>query len=86
MTDLEKLQEKIKKEQQIKAEMNKILEPKAYERLMNVRIGNEKLYFTTVALLLQNSSKLKRQLTEKEIIEVLQSLRNDYEPKFEIRR
>ncbi len=86
MLDKEKLQERLKKEQQIKAEMIKLLEPKAYERLMNVRIGNEKLYFSVVAMLLQHSNKIQKRLKEEDILNILQSLRNDYEPKFEIRR
>ncbi|MCC7552105.1 DNA-binding protein [Candidatus Micrarchaeota archaeon] len=86
MIDKEKLQEKIRKEQQIKVKINRILEPKAYERLMNVRLSNEKLYFSTVALLLQNINEIKKRLKEDEIIEILQSLRSNYEPKFEIKR
>ena len=86
MTDIENLQEKIKKEQQIKAEMNKLLEPKAYERLMNVRISNEKTYFSVVALLLQYSKQVKKRLGDEELLEILQSLKNNYEPTFEIKR
>ncbi len=86
MGDVENLQEKIRKEQQIKAEMNKLLKPKAYERLMNVRISNEKSYFSVVALLLQYSKQVKKRLGDEELLEILQSLKNNYEPTFEIKR
>ncbi|MFA5382957.1 MAG: DNA-binding protein [Candidatus Micrarchaeia archaeon] len=87
MEDHNDLLEKVKKEQLIKMEMSKILEPKAYERLMNVRISNEKKYFSVVALLLQYSKQLNgKQLNDEELMKILQSFQNNYEPKFEVKR
>jgi len=87
-----KLQERLQAaylEQKLKEIMQTFLEGAAYERVMNIRSANPVLYRQLAVLIAQlaESGRLKRKLTEKELLVLLSKLReNKREPTIEIKR
>ncbi len=63
-------------EQQRKEIMQKLLEPAAYDRLMNIRLSNPELYVQLVNLVisLAQSERLSGKLTEAQLIAILQKV------------
>jgi len=68
MQELQKAQEA---ELQLKKILTVILDPPAYERLMNVRISNRELYFKVANGLIHLYKKTQRRMTEKELLTVI---------------
>ena len=96
MSDDEELDEAQRKrmqaaylEQKLKEIMQTFLEGGAYERAMNIRSANPLLYRQLAMLIAQlaESGRLRRKLTEKELLVLLTKLReNKREPTIEIKR
>ena len=68
---LQELQKAQEAELQLKKILTVIMEPSAYDRLMNVRLSNKELYFKVANSLIQFYRKTQRRLTEKELITVI---------------
>lgn len=83
---LQQLQQKREQEGQIKVALMKVLEPKAYERMMNVRIANEDLYMRVSSALLQYSSQAQKKISDGELKELLIKLTRKKEGSIEIKR
>ncbi len=67
-------QKMILAERQRKDAMLRLLEPAAYERLMNVRISNTELYQQLVNLIisLAQQNRINGKLTEKQLLQILE--------------
>ncbi len=63
-------------EQQKKEAMQRLLAPKAYERLMNIRAANPELYSQLVNLIisLAQGSRINGKITEEQLIMILQKV------------
>lgn len=75
-------------EQQIRAYMRKILEPAAYERLMNVRVSNHDLYMQIVQVIInivQSNSSVKR-ITEQQLMDLVGRMTSSHQPTIEFKR
>lgn len=76
-------------EQKLKEIMQTFLDGNAYERAMNIRSANPLLYRQLAMLIAQlaDSGRLRRKLTEKELLVLLSRIReNKREPTIEIKR
>jgi DNA-binding TFAR19-related protein (PDSD5 family) len=74
-------------EQQKKELLRKLMEPAAYERLMNIRISNPELYQQLVDLIisLAQSQRLSGKLTETQLLSILQKVTARPETKIEFK-
>ncbi len=75
-------------EQQIRSYMRKLLDPAAYERLMNIRVSNHKLYMQVVQVIInivQSNSSVKR-ITEQQLINLAGKMTESHQPKIEFKR
>lgn len=75
-------------EQQIRTYMQQILDPRAYERLMNVRVSNRELYMQVAQLLLNivQSNRSIRKINEAQLIGLIDRITNKRETKIEFKR
>jgi programmed cell death protein 5 len=74
-------------EQQKREIVRKLLEPDAYERLMNVRVSNYELYAQLLDLIISmaQSNRLPGRITDKQLVDLLSKLTSRPEPKIEFR-
>ena len=74
-------------EQQKKEVMQRLLEPKAYERLMNIRAANMELYSQMVNLIisLAQGQRINGKLTEQQLLMILQKVTARPESKIEFK-
>lgn len=75
-------------EQQIRSYMRKLLDPAAYERLMNIRVSNHELYMQVVQVIInivQSNSSVKR-ITEQQLINLAGKMTESHQPKIEFKR
>jgi DNA-binding TFAR19-related protein (PDSD5 family) len=74
-------------EQQKKDMVQQLLEPKAYERLMNIKISNYELYaqLLDVLITLARSNRIAGRMTEQQFVDLLNRLTYRREPKIEFR-
>jgi len=73
-------------ERKLRALLLQVLEPAAYERMMNVRIANPDLFANTANAIVYYYQKIKRKLTEKEIITLLTAQTTRKESSIQIHR
>ncbi|MCD6227807.1 hypothetical protein J7J90_04930 [Candidatus Micrarchaeota archaeon] len=72
---IEAVRQQMKMEEEIKKNVRMYLEDKAYERLMNVKIVNYKLFIVASQYILQIAQKLNgRLITDDELVRILQGL------------
>ena len=78
---------KLQIEQEKKAVMKRLMEPAAYERLMNVRVSNYDLYAQLLNMLvgMAQSNRLGKPISEQELKGLLARLTYRPEPKIEFR-
>jgi len=75
---LEQYKQQINLEEQVKKNLRQLLENKAYERLMNVKVVNYQRFMLASQYILQLSQQLQgRKLTEDEVITILKNLRGN---------
>ncbi len=75
---LEQYEQQINLEEQVKKNLRQLLEDKAYERLMNVKVVNYQRFMLASQYILQLAQQLQgRKLTEDEVITLLKNLRGD---------
>jgi DNA-binding TFAR19-related protein (PDSD5 family) len=85
--ELKKLQEERKKQLLLRRQLAAVLEPKALERLDNVKLSNPKLWQAAVQVILTYYSKVGVKLSEEKLIAILKKLKGpERESKIEIRR
>jgi len=75
-------------EERKKEILKQFLDPKAYERVMNVRASNHDLYNQLVSLIvsLAQSNRVSGKITDEQIMSILQKLTYKPEPKIEFKR
>lgn len=83
---LSRFQEQAEIERQMTMIANKYLEPRAYERLMNVKLSNPKLYQKVISILATYGNRMKRKLTDKELLSLLKELLPRRETRIYIKR
>lgn len=71
MNENDKLLASQEAELQLKKALSVVLEEDAYSRLMNVRLSNPELYLRAANAVIQFYQKVKRRITEKELITIL---------------
>jgi len=77
----------MEKEEELKRQLVKLLEPEAYQRLMSVKIANPQLFEKATQYILQLSMRVGRKLTEQELIQLLRQLRGpDRKTRIEFKR
>ncbi|MCX8202592.1 MAG: hypothetical protein N3G74_02200 [Candidatus Micrarchaeota archaeon] len=76
-------------ELQLKKALSVVLEEKAYERLMNVRLSNPELYLKVANAVIHYYQKIKRRVSERELITIINmnlAVSKQPETKIQIRR
>ena len=90
--ELRKRIAQMQKKQQYGAQLGsilrKLLEQGSYERMMNVKISNEELFFKAGGAIIQaaQSGRIKEKVTEEQLKIMLGTLSHRHEPKIEIRK
>jgi len=74
-------------EQQKKEIMRQFLDPKAYERLMNIRVSNFELYNQLVSMVvsLAQSNRISSKLTEVQLKSIIERMTYRKEPTIEFK-
>lgn len=74
-------------EQQKKELMRQLLEPGAYERLMNIRLSNQELYEQLVSLILSlaQSNRISGKISENQLRSILGKITYRKEPTIEFK-
>lgn len=69
--------EQMQREAQLRDVLRKILDPKAFERLMNIRIANRELYFQLAQLLVYayQQGQLRPPVSEAELLSLLNRIK-----------
>ena len=83
MAEQQAEEESTKAEQQLEGAMRFLLDPKAKQRLGNLRIGNKPLYLKTVQtlLMLYKSQRIAERVSDEELKKILVQLSEKREPK-----
>ena len=81
-----KLQEQVALEAKMDAIARTYLEPNAYERLMNVKLSNKERYYQVINLISMYGPKMKRKLSDAELLNLLKNLTQRRETKIIIKR
>lgn len=79
MDQQKRLVEAKKAEEQLKTAMRVALEPAAYDRLMNVRIANQQLYFAAAQYAVTAYKKWGKPLTEQQLLNILHAIKGQEE-------
>ena len=74
-----------KAEEQLKTTLRVVLDEAAYERLMNVSLANNELYIVAAKNALMLFKRMKRKITEKELLALLAAIKEQSETKSTIR-
>lgn len=74
--------EQIQREAQLREMLRKILDAKAFERLMNVRIANRELYLQLAQLLVYayQQGQLPAKVSEQELLSLLNRMKSGEKP------
>lgn len=75
-------------EQERRAQLKRLMEPDAYERLMNVRISNNELYsqLTNLLLAMARSGRVQGKVTEAQLRDLLAKLTYRPESRIEFKK
>lgn len=75
LNQIKALEEQIKMEEELKKNVRMYLEDKAYERLMNVKLVNYKLFLLASQYIIQIAPRLNgRKLSDEELVRLLRNL------------
>ncbi len=68
----------LQKEMQLREALRRVLDPKAFGRLMNVRLANRELYYQVAQLLLYaaQQGRLHGQVGEEELVSILGKIKS----------
>jgi programmed cell death protein 5 len=74
-------------EQQKKDLMRQLLDPKAYERLLNIKLSNQELYEQLVGLIISlvQNNRIQGKMTEEQLKGVLEKVTYKNEPTIEFK-
>ncbi len=77
----------IQQEQQIRSYLHQIVDPNAYERLMNIRASNRELYMQIAQVLINivQSNKSMQKITEKQLVDLINRMTQRRETKIEFK-
>lgn len=77
----------IQQEQQIRSYLHQIVDPSAYERLMNIRASNKELYMQIAQVLINivQSNKSMQKITEKQLVDLINRMTQRRETKIEFK-
>ncbi len=77
----------IQKEQQIRSYIHQILDPDAYERIMNIRTSNNELYIQIVQVLINivQSNKSMQRITEAQFVNLISRMTQKKDTKIEFK-
>ncbi len=70
-----------KAQEQLKTTLRSALEENAYNRLMNVSLVNEEIYLTAAQNIIMAFKRVRRKITEKELLSVLNAINEQKETK-----
>jgi len=87
--DNSQIQQAQEAELKLKRIMSIVLEPDAYDRLMNVRLSNQELYLNVANACIHLYQKKKKKITEKELLTIINmnlAVHRQPETKIHIRR
>ena len=86
--ELLKRYKQAQQEQQIRTYMQRALDAKAYERLMNIKVSNRELYMQLAQLLINivQSNRLGGKITEKQLMELIGKVSPKSDSKIEFKR
>jgi len=75
-------------ERQIKAALRTILEPQAYERMMNVKIANPEKYMQVASTLMQlyNAKRIQARISEEQLLRLLAQISESRDTSITIHR
>ncbi len=84
---LERLYRKAQEEEKIKSLMRQLLDPDAYERMMNIKASNEDLYMQFANLLIQlvQANQIKGKISDPQLKGLLERLTNRPDTKINIK-
>ncbi|OIO23906.1 hypothetical protein COT30_00070 [Candidatus Micrarchaeota archaeon CG08_land_8_20_14_0_20_49_17] len=85
---LARMNENAAEEEKKKQLLAKLVDEKAFDRLMNVRIGHDELYNGVISLLvrLANAGQIKGKLNEEQVVKLLSTLTEREVPKIQFKR
>ena len=83
---LEQYQKAQETEKKIRAVLMQVLESPAYERIMNVKLANPDLYANTANAVVYYYQRVKRKLTEQELMTLLAAQTTKKEGEIQIKR
>ncbi|MFA6530724.1 MAG: DNA-binding protein [Candidatus Micrarchaeia archaeon] len=75
LAEKQKEAEEKKAEEQIKTMLRTVLDEKGFDRMMNVKLSNSELFMATAQNLLGAFQKLRRKITDEEVLFVLKSIK-----------
>lgn len=69
----------MQKEAQLREMLRKLLDPQAFERLMNIRISSREMYLQIAQLLIYASQQgqLRGQLNERDLISIINKIKSE---------
>lgn len=70
-----------KAQEQLKSTLRMALDEAAYERLMNVSVANNELYLIAAQNLLMAFKRMKRKITEAEVVTLLRAIKEQSDAK-----
>ncbi|MCL4387648.1 DNA-binding protein [Candidatus Marsarchaeota archaeon] len=84
---LAKVYREMQREQQVKSMLRQLLEPNAYERIMNISVSNHELYMQLSNLIVQlaQSNQVSGKITDTQLVSLLNRLTYKPEPKIEFK-
>ncbi|ASI14205.1 PDCD5 family DNA-binding protein [Candidatus Mancarchaeum acidiphilum] len=84
---MEKLYRKAQEEEKIKSLMRQLLDPDAYERMMNIKASNGDLYMQFANLLIQlvQANQIKGRISDSQLRSLLERLTSRPDPKINIK-
>ncbi|MCL5679757.1 MAG: DNA-binding protein [Candidatus Marsarchaeota archaeon] len=84
---LAKMYKEMQREQQVKSLLRQLLDPDAYERIMNISVSNHDLYLQLSNLIVQlaQSNQISGKVSDKQLVSLLNRLTYKPEPKIEFK-
>ena len=84
MGEQQQLIEARKAEEQLKATLRMMLDVAAYDRITNVKLANQQLFLVTAQNILTIYKRIGRKISDEELLQILQQLKNRTERKTSI--
>ncbi|MCL4404607.1 MAG: DNA-binding protein [Candidatus Marsarchaeota archaeon] len=84
---LAKMYKDMQREQQLKSLLRQLMEPEAYERIMNISVSNHDLYIQLSNMIVQlaQSNQISGRISDAQLVSLLNRLTYKPEPKIEFK-